>query len=337
MRTDCHCHILPRDWPDLAERYGDPRWPHLEHVDACSARIMIDGGLFRSVTHQLYDVSRRLDDMNAAGVERQVLSTVPVMFSYWARPSDARELCRYLNDHIAEVVREHPQRFAGLATVPLGDPELAIEELERAITELGLAGVEIGTNIAGAELDDPRFMPFFERASELKAGVFVHPWQVIGGRRLRADYYALYTVAMPAETAFAAAALVFGGVLERIPQLHVLFAHGGGAIPYILPRMKRGWEVWEPAREHAPEPPENYLGRCWFDSITWDEASLEFLVRRVGAGQVVLGTDYPFLMGEDSPGAMVAASDLTSAEKAEILGQSWARLFPLAGVTADVG
>jgi aminocarboxymuconate-semialdehyde decarboxylase len=234
-------------------------------------------------------------------------------------------------------VREHPQRFAGLATVPLGDPELAIEELERAITELGLAGVEIGTNIAGAELDDPRFMPFFERASELKAGVFVHPWQVIGGRRLRADYYALYTVAMPAETAFAAAALVFGGVLERIPQLHVLFAHGGGAIPYILPRMKRGWEVWEPAREHAPEPPENYLGRCWFDSITWDEASLEFLVRRVGAGQVVLGTDYPFLMGEDSPGAMVAASDLTSAEKAEILGQSWARLFPLAGVTADVG
>lgn len=329
-RIDCHAHILPRDWPALHERYGDPRWPRLEHADSCSARIMIGDSVFREVTDQLYAVERRLADMDATGVDRQVLSTVPVMFSYWAEPERTRELSRYLNEHLATVAREHPDRFDVLGTVPLNDPDIAVAELERCIGEWGMVGVEIGTNIAGVDLDDPRFFPFFERAAELGAIVFVHPWQVVAGTRLQ-QYYFLYTVAMPSETAFAVGALLFGGVVERLPRLRLLFAHGGGSVPLIIGRMERGWEVWEPAREHLAERPSKSLRRCWFDSVTWDEASLELLVRRVGAERVVLGSDYPFLMGEERPGEMLSGAALTPDERAAILGGNAERLFALEG------
>lgn len=335
MRIDAHTHILPREWPDLAERYGDPRWPRLTHIDACSANIMVGGERFRHVTHQCYDVPRRLADMDESGVAMQVLSTVPVMFSYWAEPKHTRELSRYLNEHLASVVREHPERFAALGTVPLNDPDLAVEELERCVRDWGMAGVEIGSNIGGVDLDDPRFEPFFARASELDATVFVHPWQVVARDRLT-KYYFLYTVAMPAETAFAFGALVFGGVLERSPGLKVLFAHGGGSVPYTIGRMQRGWDVWEPAREHTTAPPIEQLRRCWFDSLTWDEASLALLVERVGADHVLLGTDYPFLMGEDRPGELVAASRLSAEERTLVLGGSAQRLLGIGarGATA---
>ncbi len=336
MRIDVHTHILPRDWPDLAERYGDPRWPKLAHVDPCSADIMVGGELFRHVTHQCYDVSRRLADMDETGVAMQVLSTVPVMFGYWAEPSRTRELSRYLNEHLASVVRSHPERFAALGTVPLNDPDMAVEELERCIGELGMAGVEIGTNIGGVDLDDPRFEPFFRRAAELDATVFVHPWQVVGAERLR-KYYFLYTVAMPAETAFAVGALIFGGVLERIPRLKLLFAHGGGSVAHIAGRMQRGWDVWEPAREHTTVPPIEQLRRCWFDTLTWDEASLALLVERVGADRIVLGSDYPFIMGEEQPGELVGRSRLSVRERELVLAGNARALLGIGGAPSAAG
>jgi aminocarboxymuconate-semialdehyde decarboxylase len=331
MRVDVHAHILPRRWPDLAARYGEPRWPRLQHVDACSARIMVAGELFREVTDQLYDVDRRLADMDAANVDRQVLSTVPVMFSYWAAPRRTRELARYLNDHLAEVATQHPDRFSALGTVPLNDPDLAVEELERCVLDCGMAGVEIGTNVAGVDLDDPRLFPIFARAAELGAIVFVHPWQVVAGERL-AKYYFPYTVAMPAETAFAIGALIFGGILERLPTLKLVFAHGGGSVPLIIGRMEQGWRVWPSAREHLSEPPSEQLRRCHFDSILWDPASLELLVGRVGAERVLLGSDYPFLMGEERPGELIEGLALGEDAKAGILGDNAMRLLAGVGV-----
>jgi aminocarboxymuconate-semialdehyde decarboxylase len=325
MRIDTHAHILPREWPDLAARYGDPRWPTIEHLDPCSARIMADGKLFRAVTDQLYVTERRLADMDATGVDRQVLSTVPVLFSYWAEPARTREMSRYLNAHLAEVAGAHPDRFSALGTVPLNDLAMAVEELERCMA-MGMVGVEIGTNVAGVDLDDPRFLPFFRRAAELGAIVLVHPWQVVGAGRM-AQYYLLYTVAMPSETAFAVAALLFGGVLEQVPDLTVVFAHGGGSAPYIIGRMEQGWRVWEPARERLSVPPSELLARCHFDSLTWDAASLELLVRRVGAERVLLGSDYPFIMGEERPGALVESSALGAAERDAILGGNAERLL----------
>lgn len=326
MRVDVHAHILPREWPDLAERYGDPRWPTLEHLDACSARILVEGRLFREIHSGCYDTGRRLSDMDEAGVDRQVLSTVPVMFSYWAEPRKTLELARRLNEHLVEVVSGHPRRFSGLGTVPLNDVGLAIEELERCVSA-GLDGVEIGSNIDGLDLDAPHLLPFFERAAELNAVIFVHPWNVIGRERLRHEYYALYSVAMPSETAFAFAALVLGGVLERVPGLKLLFAHGGGSIPFILPRIDHAWGVWPPARELAPRMPSEYARRCFFDSLVSDGLSLELLVRRVGADRVLLGSDYPFLMGEERPGAIVESSGLATAEQALVLGGNFERVF----------
>lgn len=333
MRIDVHAHVLPRSWPDLAERYGDPRWPTLQHCDACSARIMVDGSPFREVTDQLYVVERRLADMQRTGVDRQVLSTVPVMFSYWAPPAQTRELCRYLNEHMAGLVRDHPQQFAGLGTVPLNDPDMAIAELERCVVELGMVGVEIGTNVAGVDLDDPRFLPFFQRAAQLDAIVFVHPWQMVGGDRLT-RYYFRYSVAMPSETAFAVGALLFGGVLDDAPGLRVVFAHGGGSAPYIIGRMEQGWRVWDTARERLSEPPTTSLSRLWFDSIVWDEASLELLVRRVGANRVLLGSDYPFIMGEDRPGKLIERSSLTAEKKRLLLGANAEHLLTPSGAVA---
>jgi aminocarboxymuconate-semialdehyde decarboxylase len=330
MRVDVHSHILPPQWPDLVERYGDPRWPRLEQVDGCSARIMVEGKPFRDVDERLFVVERRLAEMERTGVDRQVLSTVPVMFSYWAEPRQTREMARYLNDHMASVVAAAPGRFQALGTVPLNDVELAIEELERCVAELGMVGVEIGTNIAGAELDEPRLLPFFQRAAELGAVVFVHPWQMTRPERL-AKYYFLYTVAMPAETAFAVGALLFGGVLEAAPGLQVLFAHGGGSTPFIIGRMEQGWSVWPEAREHLTQPPTSQLCRCHFDSVVWDVASLELLVRRVGADRVLLGSDYPFIMGEERPGTLVESTALSDAEKELILGSNAERLFASVG------
>lgn len=332
MRVDVHSHILPPQWPDLASRYGDPRWPRLERLDGCSARIVADGKRFRDVDDRLYAVERRLAEMERTGVDRQILSTVPVLFSYWAEPRHTREMARYLNEHMASVVAEDPQRFQALGTVPLNDTELAIEELERCV-ELGMVGVEIGTNIAGAELDDPRLLPFFQRAAELGTVVFVHPWQMTRPERL-AKYYFLYTVAMPAETAFAVGALIFGGVLEAAPGLQVLFAHGGGSVPFIIGRMEQGWSVWPEARERLSQPPSSQLCRCHFDSVVWDAASLELLVGRVGAERVLLGSDYPFIMGEDRPGTLVERTALSEADKDLILGANAERLFAAVGAAS---
>jgi aminocarboxymuconate-semialdehyde decarboxylase len=338
LRCDVHAHILPASWPDLAERYGDPRWPRLEHVDRCSARIMIAGDVFRDIDDRCYSVERRLEAMDAAGVDQQVLSTVPVMFSYWAEPARTAELARHLNEHLATTVRDHPDRFHGLGTVPLTDVALAVRELERCRGELGLAGVEIGSNVAGKDLDDPGFEPFWEAAEALGASLFIHPWQAIGGSRM-SRYYFLYTVAMPAETAFAFGAVVFGGVLERHPRLRLLFAHGGGSVPFILPRMERGWEVWEPARARTAQRPSAYFRRCWFDSVTWDAGSLEFLVARAGEDRVLFGTDFPFLMGEDRPGTVIESANLDDAVRAKLFGTNCAAFLGLAdhAATASAG
>jgi aminocarboxymuconate-semialdehyde decarboxylase len=233
LKIDVHTHILPRTWPDLRERYGSPGFPRLEHVDACRARIVIDGKSFREVGENTWEPLRRIEDCDAAGVRVQVLSTVPVMFSYWAKPPNAHDLCRILNDHIAGVVETHPERFVGLGTLPLQSPDLAVEELDRCVRHLGMPGVEIGTHVGAWNLDEPALFPVFERAAELGAVVFVHPWDMAGKDQMP-KYWLPWLVGMPAESSRAICSLIFGGVFERLPRLKVLVAHGGGAFPFPL-------------------------------------------------------------------------------------------------------
>jgi aminocarboxymuconate-semialdehyde decarboxylase len=305
QRIDLHTHILPRAWPDLRERYGCGGWVQLEHHGPGCARMLIDGQLFREVQDNCYDPARRLEDCDRHGVTTQVLSTVPVMFSYWARPEHTNDLARSLNDHLAEVVRQHPRRFAGLGTLPLQDPDLAARELERCVKELGLRGVEIGTHVNGKNLDDPDLFGVFAEAERLGAAVFVHPWDMLGKERM-GRYWLRWLVGMPAETSLAVCSVLFGGVLDRLPRLRLCFAHGGGAFPGTLGRIEHAFHARPDLCAVATaNSPRGQLNRLYFDSLVLDADALRYLVRLAGADRVALGSDYPFPLGEAEPGKLI--------------------------------
>lgn len=327
-KIDCHTHTLPRRWLDLAERYGDDRWPARRRIDACSAEIFVGGRHFRTVPHTCWDVAARLEQMDSAGVAVQWLSTTPVMFGYWADPRRGAEMAAHVNDGIAEMVREAPERFVGLATLPLASTDLALRELERAVTELGLRGVEIGTNVAGRELDDESLAPVFDAVADLGLPILVHPWDVRGADRL-ARYNAMYTVGMPAETAYAATALLLGGVLERLPALRILLAHGGGALAGLLPRIDRGWETWPDRRGTGRRRPAELARSLWADSMVGDGTNLGLVAERLGWDRIVLGSDYPFPFGERTAGEMVERAALDEARREGVL---WANARALLAV-----
>lgn len=310
LKIDIHTHILPPDWPDLQERYGYGGWVQLERHGTGCAHMTLDGNFFRAVDANCWDPSVRLEDCARHRVTVQVLSTVPIMFSYWAKPSDTLDLARLLNDHIASVCAEHPQRFVGLGTVPMQDPDVAIGEMERCVREIGLAGIEIGSHVNGMNLDHPKVFPVLEAAEELGAAVFVHPWEMLGRERM-AKYWLPWLVGMPAETSLSICSMIFGGVLERLPELRIAFAHGGGAFPATLGRIEHGFRVRPDLcavdNEHNPR---DYLGRFYVDSLVHDPDMLRYMIGLMGAESIALGSDYPFPLGESVPGELIESMDL---------------------------
>ena len=318
LAIDIHTHILPKDIPDFGRRFGYGGFIHLDHHRPGCARMMMDDKFFREVQANVWDPEERMKEGAVQRVQVQVLSTVPVMFSYWARPQDTLTLAMFLNDHIAGIVEAHPKRFIGLGTLPMQDIDLSIRELERC-KRIGLRGVQIGTHVEGLNLGEPRLFPLFQACEELDMALFVHPWDMVGKERTE-KYWLPWLVAMPMETTLAITSMIFGGVFERLPKLRVAFAHGGGSFPGTIGRIQHGFDVRPDlcAVDNAVAPRE-YMGRFWLDSLVHDPKMLQHVVDLCGADRIALGTDYPFPLGELEPGTLIRSMPWDDAQKELLL------------------
>jgi Predicted metal-dependent hydrolase of the TIM-barrel fold len=267
---------------------------------------MIKGDkVFREVEQNCWDPHVRTKEMDMTEVSVQVLSTIPVLFNYWAKPEHGIETARFFNDHIAQCVTLHPKRFIGIGTVPLQDIDLSIKEMERCVKELKMPGLEIGSNINGKNLSDPYFNPFWEAAEELGCCLFVHPWEMMGENDMQ-KYWLPWLVGMPAETARAISSMIFGGVLERYPKLRVAFAHGGGSFPFTIGRIEHGFNVRpDLCAIDNKNNPRDYLGKFWIDALVHDPMALRYVTEVIGQDKICMGSDYPFPLGEHHPGKLI--------------------------------
>ncbi len=299
---DVHTHIFPAGWPDFAARHGGDRWPRLDGDPASATCKLYVGSAFnRELTPHAFDPAHRIEDMDRTGVALQLLSPAPPTFCYWAPGAAAAEWCRMQNDVIAAIVARQPGRFIGAAGLPLQAPDLAVKELERVVTVLRFPAIEIGASVAGRDLDDAALEPLWDAAAAHGVAIFVHPQApILDDDRFRRDNLT-QIAGFPLETALAMTRVIFGRVLDRWPAIRWCFAHGGGAFPYILPRLDRGWEVANAAHAAIPRRPSEYARRMWIDTLTHSPRVLAFALDMFGAERIVLGSDYPFRMGVDDP------------------------------------
>lgn len=311
LKIDIHTHILPPEIPKFKDLFGYGGFIQLKKGIGCSHCDMVDdsGKFFRRVEENCFNPEVRVQEYDRHKVQVQVLSTVPVMFSYWAKPQDGHYISQVLNDHISQVVARYPKRFVGLGTLPMQNTDLAVLEAERGVQQLGLKGFQIGshidTGLGQVNLSDKRLFPIYETLEKLGASLLVHPWDMMGQKNMP-EYWLPWLVGMPAETSLAICSMIFGGVFKTFPKLRVAFAHGGGAFPFTLGRIQHGFEVRpDLCAVDCAIQPKDFIGRFFVDSLVHDRNSLEFLVKVMGKENICLGTDYPFPLGELVPGQLI--------------------------------
>jgi aminocarboxymuconate-semialdehyde decarboxylase len=324
MKIDAHAHVEIGEALALLPLMPTAPPPQgLSKSDAYNIRMV------EALRLQLREPEKKMADMEKMGLDLSILSIAPNHFFYHLDGNLALDVCRAQNEGIADLVRKYPRKFAGMANVPLQNAEAAAAELERSVQKLQLVGVEVATNVRGKYLGNPGFDPFLAKAAELDIPVFIHPDHVAGKDRL-ADFYFSNLVGNPLDTTIAAGTLIFSGALDRFPRLKIVLAHAGGNLPYIIDRMGQGFRVRPECREFIKKSPVEYLSRFYFDTIAHGKEALQFLVTRVGADRVLLGTDYPYDMADMNPlRSIESVPGLTAPQREKIAGQNAVSLFKL--------
>lgn len=308
-KIDMHTHLLPERLPNFADKFGYGDFIHLVHETPGFANMMKGNVFFRQIAQNCWDPQVRIDEYAIYRTPVQVVCTIPVMFSYWAKPADCLDLSMFLNDHLAGVVEDYPEHYMALGTLPMQDTDLAIKEAER-LHAMGFPGVQIGSNVNQLNLGEPQFFPIFEALERLNMAVLVHPWEMMGEADMK-KYWLPWLVGMPAETSRAMCSLIFSGVMERLPKLRFCFAHAGGSFLPTLGRIRHGFDCRpDLVAVDNPTPPDAYLGRFWIDSATHDERLLRYVLEMAGEDKVCLGTDYPFPLGDLEIGTFIEKMNL---------------------------
>ena len=314
---DIHTHIVPENFPPYAGKGREVPWPSMAQAHACHRHVMISGKVYRTVSDGCWSVPRRIEDMGTMRVARQALSPMPELLSYWLPMPDAGVLIRYLNDQIAAMAARAPERFVGLGAVPLQDVDAALRELEYLRKDLKFAGVEIASHVKGTSIGDARFEPFFAEAERAGAAVFVHALRPAGQERI-VGAFAEQAVCFPGDIALACASMITGGIAARHPRLRIAFSHGGGAMAILLPRLVHAWSAIPKARESLTESPAATARRFFYDHLVFDPKAVRFVVETFGASQIVVGSDYPFNMGDADPLGTLEKAGLDAAAVAAI-------------------
>ena len=321
LKIDSHTHILPKKLPDWSEKFGYGDFIYLQHHKKGMAKMMRGNQFFREIKENCWDEKLRIKEYEVFHTQVQVVCTIPVMFSYWAKPLDGLSVSMFLNDHIAEVVQKHPKHYVGLGTLPMQDAELAVKELERC-KKIGLKGIQIGSNINDENLNEERFFPVFQACESLGMAILVHPWNMMGMKQMQ-RYWLPWLVGMPAETSRAMCSMIFGGIFEKLPKLRVNFAHAGGSFLATIGRIEHGFNCRpDLVAIDNPVNPRNYLGKFWVDSITHDPLMLDYVIKLQGTKRITLGSDYPFPLGDLEIGKFIEEMDISHESKEDIFSNS---------------
>jgi aminocarboxymuconate-semialdehyde decarboxylase len=317
LKIDAHTHILPKKMPNWSEKFGYGDFIYLQHHKKGFAKMMRGNQFFREIKENCWNPDLRIKEYEEFYTQVQVVCTIPVMFSYWAKPLDCLELSRFLNDHLGKLSEKYPKQYIGLGTVPMQDVELAVKELER-IKKIGLKGIQIGSNINDDNLNEEKFFPVFETCERLGLAVMVHPWNMMGEKHMQ-RYWLPWLVGMPAETSRAMCSMIFGGIFERLPALRVMYAHAGGSFLPTIGRIEHGFECRPDlvAIDNNINP-RNYIGKFWVDGITHDPLMLEYVLKLQGSKKVMLGSDYPFPLGDLEIGKFIEDMKLPADVKEDI-------------------
>jgi aminocarboxymuconate-semialdehyde decarboxylase len=333
---DIHNHFFLRTWPDLAARFGTPDWPRIKHSEAGKAEIMVGDRFFRHIYSACWDPEVRLSEMDRDGIDVQVISATPVLFAYERPAEQALDCAHIFNDGALELCAQGKGRLKSFCQVPLQDIDRACKEVSRCM-RAGHLGVQIGNHVGQKNLDDPGIVTFLHHCADQGAAVLVHPWDMFGEQRMP-KYMMPWTVGMPAETQLAIVAMILGGAFDKLPRsLRICFVHGGGSFAFLLGRLENAWQHHPVAHGVCQLPPTRYLDRFYVDSAIFDERALAFLVQTMGADRVMLGSDYPFPLGEQQVGALIRSSHLAPQTKSRLLGENAAAFLGFPGAKTERG